>query len=78
MRISYELDLNRFETWSGATDTIDKIKEFGLIDELEMLLEDIFPDGASKTEINDMLWFESEYIFECLGISEEEEEEEEC
>ena len=28
------------------------------------------------TEINDYLWFEDEFIFECLGISELEEEEE--
>ena len=76
MRISYELDLNRFEAWSGAVDTLDKIKDLDLIDELEMLLEEVFPNGATETELNDMFWFESDYIFECLGVSEEEEEEE--
>lgn len=73
MRISYELDLNTFEAWSGAIDTLDKIKEYELINELEFLLKELYPDGMTETELNDLLWFEPNYLYETLGISEEEE-----
>ena len=64
-------------SWSGAVDTLKTIMENNLEDELMYHLEEIFYEGATNTEINDYLWFESDYIFEVLGINEEEEEEEE-
>ena len=77
MKITYELNLETFEAWSGAVDTLEKIKKAGKCDELEAILEDLYPDGMSETQLNDLLWFEDDWIFEMLGISEEEEEEEE-
>lgn len=76
MTITYELDLNRFGAWSGAVDTLDRIKEEGKTEELENLLEEIYPDGMSETALNDLLWFEPETIYEWLGITEESEDEE--
>ena len=64
-------------SWSGAVDTLKTIMKNNLEDELMHHLEEIFYEGATDTEINDYLWFESDYIFEVLGINEEEEEEEE-
>ena len=64
-------------SWSGAIDTLKTIMEYNLENELMRHLEEIFYEGATDTEINDYLWFESDYIFEVLGINEEEEEEEE-
>jgi hypothetical protein len=77
MKISYELDLNTFEAWSGAVDTLDRIREEGLCEQLEFILEDIYPDGMTETQLNDLLWFESETIFEWLGIEDEDEDDEE-
>ena len=68
MTITYELDLNSFEAWSGAKDTLDKIIDEGKCEELEGILEDMYPDGMTETELNDLLWFESESIYEWLGI----------
>ena len=34
----------------------------------------MYPDGLSDTELNDLLWFEPEQIYDWLGIEEEEEE----
>lgn len=75
MRIYSETSLENFEAWSGAVDTLDRVKEAGKCDELESILEDLYPDGMSETELNDLLWFEPETVFEWLGIEEEEEEE---
>jgi len=77
MKITKELSIHDFEPWSGAVSTYNKIEEEGKLDELEYMLEELFPEGADETSINDLLWFEEEMIYEWLGISEEEEEEEE-
>ena len=76
MKIYTELDLTRFEAWSGAVSTYDRIAEEDKLDQLEQLLEELYPDGIEETQLNDLLWFEDEWLFECLGISEEEESEE--
>ena len=77
MTIIYELDLNRFEAWSGAKDTLDRIQREGKCAELENILEDLYPDGMTETELNDLLWFDSESVYEWLGIRSEEQIEKE-
>lgn len=68
MKISYELNLSTFEAWSGAVDTLDRIQREGKCEELESILEDMYPDGMTETELNDLLWFDDEWIFETLGM----------
>lgn len=75
MKIYRETSLENFEAWSGAVNTLDRVKEAGKCDELESIIEELYPDGMSETELNDLLWFEPETIYEWLGIEEEEEEE---
>ena len=71
MTITYELDLNRFEAWSGAKETLERIRREGKCEELENVLEELYPDGMTETELNDLLWFESETVYEWLGIRSE-------
>ena len=68
MEIYYELDLDTFEAWSGGEDTLDRIRRAGKTRELESILEDLYPTGMSKTELNDLLWFRSEEVFNWLGM----------
>ena len=77
MTITYELDLERFQAWSGAKDTLDRIQREGKCSLLEQILEDIYPDGMTETELNDLLWFDSESVYEWLGIRSEEQIEKE-
>ena len=72
MTITYELDLNSFEAWSGARETLERIQREGKCAELENVLEELYPDGMTETELNDLLWFEPETIYEWLGIRSEE------
>ena len=60
----------KHECWSGAIDTLQKIEEEGKEDELMELLQEVFADIPTETEINDFLWFEDSYIYENLGIKE--------
>ena len=71
MTITYELDLNRFEAWSGAKDTLERIQREGKCGLLEQILDDIYPYGMTETELNDLLWFDSESVYEWLGIRSE-------
>ena len=77
MKTFNETTLTGFDAWSGAKDTKQTIIEHGKEDDFDRLIEEIYPDGLSETQLNDILWFESEWIYEQLGISEDEEEEDE-
>lgn len=72
MTITYELDLNSFNAWNGAVDTLDRIRREGKCEELEQQLEELYPDGMTETELNDLLWFEADTVYEWLGIRSEE------
>lgn len=67
MKIYTETSLRHFDFWSGAIDTANHLTAEQL-DEIETQLEDLNPDGMSETEINDLFWFEEDYIAEMLGF----------
>ena len=71
MKISKEINLRNFEAWSGAKGTLNKLIEFDKCEELETVLEDLYPEGMTETQLNDILWFDVEWIYETLGIEEE-------
>ncbi len=74
MYIKKEYNFNDLKNtvWSGAIDTINTIEEHNKEDALMDLLEEMFFDSIpDETQINDFLWFETEFIFETLGIEEE-------
>ena len=70
MKITSEMSLKNFKAWSGAKDTLNKLIELDKCDELEFILDDLYPDGLTDTQLNDILWFDDEWIFETLGIEE--------
>ena len=55
MTITYELDLNNFQAWSGAKETLERIQREGKCSLLEQILEDIYPDGMTETECAERL-----------------------
>ena len=77
MTIIEEKTLLEFEAWSGAVETQKRIIEAGLEEEFENLIDECYPDGITSTQLNDILWFDSEWVYEALGMTEEEEEEDE-
>ena len=71
MKITREYNFNDLyeNSWSGAIDTLDTIIKNDMENELMEHLEGIFDNQIpTETEVNDYLWFESDYIYECLGI----------
>ena len=63
--------MNSFQAWSGAKETLERIQREGKCAELENVLEELYPDGMTETELNDLLWFDSESVYEWLGIRSE-------
>lgn len=60
--------LIHFDAWSGAIDTKKTIIDNEKFDEFDDLIDELYPDGLTETQLNDILWFEEDYIFEQLGI----------
>ena len=79
MKIYKDESLRGFEFWSGAETTAQRIwEEQGSegFDQLEAILEDLYPDGIDETDLNDLLWFDADTVYEWLGIEDEEDEDE--
>ena len=71
----YDYNDLKENSWSGAVNTLRRIEEANKEEELMNFLEDIFYENIpSDTEVNDLLWFEPEMIYESLGISDEDED----
>ena len=57
--------------WSGAVDTIADIQNANKEDEFMNFLEAVFCDEVpTDTEVNDFIWFERDYIYENIGLTE--------
>lgn len=72
-----EYDKNDFynlydNSWSGARDTLDDIKNADLEEEFMQLLDEYFSceEELTDTELNDFIWFERDTIYEELGLDE--------
>jgi len=71
-----EYDKNDFyrlydNSWSGARDTLDDIKNADLEEEFMDYLEGLFGDEeVEDTTLNDYIWFERDEIYEALGLDE--------
>ena len=59
------------KAWSGAVETLERIKYLGLEDSFNNLIEELYPDGIDETKLNDILCFEEDWIFEMLGVEDE-------
>lgn len=77
MKVTVETTLQNFAAWSGAVETKERILGEGKGSDFDFLIEELYPDGVTETQVNDILWFEEDWIFEMLGITDEEDEEDE-
>lgn len=71
MKVTVELSLSNFDFWGGAKDraqmlTIDELNE------IERELEDEYPEGMDETQINDIFWFDFDWVAQMIGYEDEE------
>lgn len=67
MKIIREDNLTNFEFWSGAKDNASMLTNEQL-EEVTEALEEIYPEGMTETQINDLFWFDFEWICELIGL----------
>lgn len=89
MKYTVEENLYNFKAWSGGKDTLNELWAYDVVDKAEEYIDMIFTDRKelpTETEINDILWFERDKLYEYCGIydavynsdsTEDDEEEEE-
>lgn len=71
MKYIVEESLQDFKAWSGGKDTLDNLIRYGKIGQAEEYIEEITSgreELLTRTEINDILWFESDAIYKYCGI----------
>ncbi len=74
MIYSKEFNVDTFPWWTGAKDTIAKVKKHNKMDELQQLIEENFSDKVpTATEVNDFVWLERSWILTQLGIEDDDE-----
>lgn len=66
--------LRNFKPWDGAKATYNTVLEHNKLDTLEFMLEDMYPNGIGASELNDLLWFQKDWVLEMLGIGVEKED----
>jgi len=67
MKITSDATLADFKFWSGAIGTAEELTAEEM-ETVEACLEDSEPeDGWTATAINDIFWFEPDFIAKCLG-----------
>jgi hypothetical protein len=60
-----------FDAWSGAVETKETIIENRKAQQFDDLIDELYPDGLTETELNDILWFETDWIYDTLKIRED-------
>lgn len=74
MAAKVAMSFDEFKPWSGAVDTWNTLKDFGKLDLFEQILDDTYYDESAgeavinETELNDLLWFEPETVYEWVGL----------
>lgn len=72
MRYYVDESLCNFQFWGGAKENANllTLEEF---EQIESELENIYPDGLEDGEINDIFWFDFDFIAQILGYEDEDE-----
>lgn len=58
--------------WSGARYAAERLQEEGKGEAFMDLVNELYPDGIDRTALNDLMWFDRDWIYESLGMAAEE------
>lgn len=72
MRYYVEEQLYNFQFWGGAKENANLLT-LQELEQIEFELSNIYPEGLEDTQINDIFWFDFDFIAQLLGYEDEEE-----
>lgn len=61
-----------YQPWGDARETYALIDMHNKLDDLDSLITNLYPNGLSEITLNDILWFEKDWVLEQLGIEDDE------
>ena len=67
MKVYSESSLTSFQFWAGAKDNAIRFT-WDEMEQIEYVLEDIYPEGVEDTFINDLFWFSLDEVCELIGL----------
>lgn len=70
----YTDGLSGYKPWSGAIGFYNEIVKEGKLEELEDALDELYPEGMSETELNDLLWHDEDWLRGFLNMDIEEDD----
>jgi len=66
MKITTETTMSNFEFWSSAKHNASLLSS-NQLDAIESVLNELYPDGMSDTELNDLFWHEFDTLLDWIG-----------
>ena len=74
VKVSDEMNWNDVFTsaWSGARYAAERLQAEGKGEEFVELIGELYPDGIDRTTLNDIMWFDRDWIYKTLGMADEE------
>lgn len=69
------MDFSDYQPWAGARDTYALIDYHNKLEEFDELITECYPEGLTEAELNDILWFEDEWVLDNLGIEDDDNDE---
>jgi hypothetical protein len=66
MKITTETSLNNFEFWSSAKHNASLLT-YDQLEAIESTLDELYPDGMSDTQLNDLFWHEFDTVLDWIG-----------
>ena len=68
MTYTVEKPLSQFEFWSGAKERTDHLT-IEQLDRLDNLMPEVLGENPTDAAINNLFWFEEDYIAQLLGFN---------
>lgn len=65
------MDFEDYQPWQGAVETYALIDYHDKLEEFDALISECYPDGLTETQLNDILWFNKDWVLDYLEIEDE-------
>ena len=67
MLVTQETKLKDFKFWCGGDEKASLLTRQEL-DDLEGHIEELYPDGINETTLNDLFWYDFDWVCEQIGL----------
>lgn len=70
LKVTEEVDFEMLYTnsWGQAREVLLEIDEEDMSEELMDFLEDLYPDGVDEVELNDLISYDWEWLYNQIGM----------